>query len=97
MPGRFLLQVEEGIVVHQNVDGVAPFVVVDGLDVEIAEAFLSASGLESRIIAINGFSLGLPNDFIPGRYNFSVADGKIVGHEIDVVRLDVIWEPNGAK
>ena len=97
VPGRFVLQVEEGIVVRQNVDGVAPFVDVDGLDIEVAEAFLNGEGLESRIIAIDGFSLALPNDFVPGRYNFSVADGKIVGHDIDVVRLDVIWEPNGAK
>lgn len=54
-----------------------------GLQRDAAEAQLGASGLPWRYVKIDDEPLAVTADFVPGRLNVSLADGKVVGVQVE--------------
>tara|TARA_B100001250_G_scaffold391669_1_gene392788 strand:+ start:4978 stop:5514 length:537 start_codon:yes stop_codon:yes gene_type:complete len=97
VPGRFNLHVIDGIVARQTVDGVKPYINVNAMDTVEAQDLIAANGWTYRVTVIDGVRVIEDDSRVPGRYNLWVTTGgKVVYHEIDVVRVDEIWEPGVA-
>ena len=97
VPGRFNLHVVEGIVTRQTVDGVKPYLNVNAMDTLEAQDVIVANGWTYRVTVVDGVRVIEDDSRVPGRYNLWVTTGgKVVFHEIDLVRLDEIWEPSVA-
>ena len=95
VPGRFNLHVIDGIVSRQTVDGVEPYLNVNAMDTLDAQDLINSRGWTYRVTVINGVRVIEDDSRVPGRYNLWVTTGgKVVFHEIDLVRLDEIWQPS---
>jgi hypothetical protein len=98
IPGRFKLEIREGVVVRQVVDGVQPYIDVNAMDTLEAQDLIVSKGWTYRVTVIDGVRVVDDDSRVPSRYNLWVTtDGKVVFHEIDTVRLDEIWEPSVAN
>jgi hypothetical protein len=89
--GVFLLDVAEGMVVEQSINGVFDFWDVVGLTQDEAESLVGSDGFESRVIVYDGQVLPTIPGRVVGRYNLSVTDGIVVGFMVEQVMLSEIW------
>ena len=98
VPGRFNLYVIEGIVYRQLVDGVQPYINVNAMSIEEAQDVIEFNGWTHRVTYVDGDPVREYDSRIPGRYNLWVTTlGEVVNHQIDVVRLDEIWQPSTSE
>jgi hypothetical protein len=91
--GMFLLDVEEGVVVHQEINGVFDYWDVAGLTQDEAESLITSAGFEHRVIVVDGQPLPTIPGRVVSRYNLSVTEGQVVGFMIEKVMLSEIWPP----
>ena len=91
--GVFLLDVAEGMVVEQIINGVFDFWDVAGLTQDEAESLIGSEGLESRVIVYDGQALPTIPGRVVGRYNLSIKDGVVDGFQVEKVKLSEIWPP----
>lgn len=91
--GMFLLDVEEGVVVHQEINGVFDYWDVAGLTQDEAESLITSAGFEHRVIISDGRPLPTIPGRVVSRYNLSVTEGQVVGFMIEKVKLSEIWPP----
>ena len=91
--GVFLLDVAEGMVVEQFINGVFDFWDVKGLTQDEAESLVGSDGFESRVIVYEGEVLPTIPGRVVGRYNLSITDGVVDGFMVEKVMLSEIWPP----